>query len=112
MSEPSRYEEWEAKQIGRSYEMVREVQKYWGEMVAGKKEGFEVGLFVATGFGTHRVTALFGRGSDIIMLCILGSGEYGETVFAPVEQCVFSFRHFRPTPEHPKIIVGFGPESK
>jgi len=109
MSEPFNYEVWEAKQSGRSYEMVREIQKNWAKMYAGRKSGYEIALFVASTFGIRQVTALFASGPQIIVLCVIGEGPLGDIMYAPVEQCVFTFRHFQPTEGQPKIILGFAP---
>jgi hypothetical protein len=112
MSGSFNYEAWEAEQTGRSYEMVREIQKNWRKMYAGRKKGFEIALFVATTLGTRQLTALFASGPHIIVLCVHDEREGGEIVYAPVEQCVFSLRHFQPTDDQPGIILGFAPPKR
>lgn len=85
MSETFDYEKWLAKQPGRSYDMVRRIQKNWREMYEGRKKGYEVALFVATQFGVRRVTVLFAQGPDIIVVLTVGGGEFGDIIYAPVE---------------------------
>ena len=109
MSAPFDYQEWLEKQPGRSYDMVRRVQKLWGEMHAGRQPGFEVELVVATQFGLRRVAATFAQGPGIIVIAVAGHTEGGEIIHAPVEQCSFMLRHFRPTTDKPRVIVGFAP---
>lgn len=45
--------------LSRSENVVRSIQKNYQDCHAGKQEGREVILFVATPFGTHRVFCLF-----------------------------------------------------
>lgn len=44
----------------------------------------------------------------MLMLAVVG-GEFCDMLFAPVEQCSFLIRHFKPTLEKPRIVVGFAP---
>ena len=108
MSEPFNYEQWLEKQPGKAYELVRRVEKFWLQVSKGRKEGYEVALYVATSFGVHRVTTVFAQGADVILMSVVG-GEISDTILAPPEQCAFMIQHFLPTTEKPKVIVGFKP---
>lgn len=112
MSEPFNYEKWMANQQGKSYDIVRRIEKNWREMNAGRRKGYEIALFVATSFGVHRIVCLFPLGSDTIVMSIYGESEFGGILYAPAEQCAFMFQHFRPTPDKPKVILGFAPPNK
>ncbi len=93
---------------GRAPEVVRRVEKNWNEMTRQAREGYEVALYVATPFGTHRLVTLFSQGEHLLLMNIETGGEFSDILYCPVEQAAFLFQHFRPTEEKEKILIGFG----
>lgn len=112
MSEPFDEEAWLTKQQGRASEIVRQTREFYRSGKARCRKGYEVELLVATSFGIHRAQLLFPHGPDLLFLSVTGGGEFDDTIFAPVEQCAFMLRHFRPTQKKPRIIVGFAPQNE
>ncbi len=99
-------------QPGRAAEVVRRVEKTWLDCLKGKQEGYEVALYIACPFGTHRVMTLFSQGEHILLLNIQTGGEYPDMLYCPVEQASFLIQHFRPSIEKEKVLVGFGVSSE
>ena len=75
---------------------------------AGKQEGHEVILFVATPFGTHRVFCLFAYSDQLLLMNIQTGGEHPDILYCPVEQAAFLIQHKKPEKDDLRVVVGFG----
>lgn len=112
MSESFDYWKWADNQPGRAYQTVRRVEQLWGKIYAAREEGYELMVLVATPFGVHRISSLMANGRDLIFMGIVSGRKIGDLIFAPLEHCGFMFQYFQPTPDKPKVILGFAPSPK
>jgi hypothetical protein len=94
--------------LTRSEGVVRSIQKNYQDCHAGKQEGHEVMLLVATPFGTHRVFSLFAYSDQLLLMNIQTGGEHPDILYCPVEQAAFLIQHKKPKNDDPRVIVGFG----
>lgn len=88
--------------------VVNSVQKNYQDCHAGKMDGHEVILLVASPFGTHRVFSLFAYSDQLLLMNIQTGGEHPDILYCPVEQAAFLIQHRKIEQDAPNVIVGFG----